>query len=339
MSTALRFAVVTPVYNGGAFLETAMEAVQAQTYRPLIHVVLDNGSTDATPDIIARFLNRDVPVVAYRNLETLPAAANWSEAVRRVPADVDYFKILCADDSIRSDAIEKLAQCAASAPDIRVLGAQERWNNIVRPANLPTSTNVFEASNFLARIFVDRAQPPYHHLAYRLDLRTETPFFPAEVITFDAEGAFHALAGGGRVGWVHEPLFETLDHAASLTSTWTKKAMSQHWEHLKRIERYGPGALTAAEYQRVLRDHLMSLYRQILARSVNGHRDVAQRDLELLRTRGYQPSLLDYAGSVAAWPREYHRRRFRSGKPLPPWPPSAFKLSGAIGMFLDQASR
>lgn len=327
MKSAFRFAVVTPVYNGAAFLNAAMEAVQAQTYRPLVHVVLDNCSSDATPEIIERFKGREVPLLVHRNATTLPAAANWSEAVRLVPNDIDYFKILCADDNMAPDTIEKLARAAKSADDVRAIGAQELWNGIVRPANLPASTNVFEASNFIARIFSDSASPAYHHLAYRTDLRSCAPFYPSDVVAFDAEAAFAALAQGGRVAWVHEPLFQTIDHAASLTSTWTKKAMSQHWEHFARIERYGPGALSAAEYQRVVQDQLTRVYRRILVRTLTGHREVARRDLELLRAHGRRPSAWDYMSSVLAWPAQYMRRKTHARGVVPNWPKTAHKPS------------
>ncbi|HSE95618.1 MAG TPA: glycosyltransferase family 2 protein [Methylomirabilota bacterium] len=44
--------VVTPSLNQGAFVEDAIESVWGQDYRPLEHVVVDGGSTDATRDIL-----------------------------------------------------------------------------------------------------------------------------------------------------------------------------------------------------------------------------------------------------------------------------------------------
>ena len=68
MTTAPLFVVVTPVYNGAKFIAEAMDAVQAQTYPNVLHIVLDNASTDATPDILKRYSNARVPVVVERNL-------------------------------------------------------------------------------------------------------------------------------------------------------------------------------------------------------------------------------------------------------------------------------
>ena len=45
--------VVVPVYNGADFVEEALHSVIAQTYRRWECVVVDNRSTDRTPEIIA----------------------------------------------------------------------------------------------------------------------------------------------------------------------------------------------------------------------------------------------------------------------------------------------
>lgn len=338
-------AIVTPVYNGGKFLAGAMEAVQAQTYRPLVHVVLDNASKDDTAAIIANFQTRDVPVLTKRNVELLPAPANWSEAVQMVPAEAAYFKILCADDGMDPGAIEKLAAVAQSAADVRVVGAQDRVNGVARWSNLPASNRVFEASNMLARIFSDTADIAYHHLMYRTDSRDSEPFFRSGVVAFDAETAFRILSHGGRVGWVHEPLFDTLAHEASLTSTWTNKVSPQQWEHLVRIERYGPGALSSAEYRRTLRKQLMRTYRRLLWRFIGGRSEIARRDLALLRERGYQPSLVDYVMSVLTWPSQYYYRKTVWPKPPAEWPDIAarptdgFKVSANADTAPPRAAR
>src|SRR5438445_5973054 len=91
-------AVVTPVYNGGAYLEAAMHSVQQQTYDRLIHVVVDNCSADNTSGVIDRFRSQRVELIASRNNNVLPVRENWTEALCAVPAETSYVKFLCADD-------------------------------------------------------------------------------------------------------------------------------------------------------------------------------------------------------------------------------------------------
>lgn len=49
---------IVAVYNGERYLSDALESIFAQTYRPLEIIVVDDGSTDGTPDIIAQYGRR-----------------------------------------------------------------------------------------------------------------------------------------------------------------------------------------------------------------------------------------------------------------------------------------
>ncbi len=54
--------VVMPVYNAAAYLEEAISSILAQTYRHLELIVVDDGSTDESPDVLRAFASRDARV-------------------------------------------------------------------------------------------------------------------------------------------------------------------------------------------------------------------------------------------------------------------------------------
>ena len=108
-------AVVTPVYNGEPHLKHTLRCVQAQTYPNLVHVVLDNASTDDTPEQIRAAEGGRVPIQAHRNDKLLPQVENWNAALALCPPEAKYVQFLAADDLIRSDAIEKLVEAAEAA--------------------------------------------------------------------------------------------------------------------------------------------------------------------------------------------------------------------------------
>jgi glycosyltransferase involved in cell wall biosynthesis len=326
MASEPLFAVVTPVYNGARFLEGAMRAVQAQTYRPLVHCVLDNASTDATPDIIARFKDGPVPVVAARNGKLLSLQQNWNAAVRLIPKEAAFFKILCADDSMAPHAVERIMALARRAPDLVAISGVERWNGIASPSRLPSETDIFDAANVLARVFEDDARIAWVHVAYNAELaRARDAFFDEGVFHLDLDACMRVLAqAGGRFGFVHEPIFDTLRHGATWSMTIGRRELPRLWEEVLVTERYGPAVLSNAQYARVRRGRLFVLYRRLLWWAAF-NRVLFNRYFKDLRGRGLAPGLLDYAAATLDWPRHlYETRVSRAREPLP-WPQDAVR--------------
>jgi glycosyltransferase involved in cell wall biosynthesis len=55
MSAPPLVSVIVPVYNGERYLAAALESALGQTYQPVEVIVVDDGSTDATPDVARRY--------------------------------------------------------------------------------------------------------------------------------------------------------------------------------------------------------------------------------------------------------------------------------------------
>jgi glycosyltransferase involved in cell wall biosynthesis len=81
-----------PVWNGERHLAAAIESVLAQSYEPHELIVVDDGSTDASAAIAARFASPRVSVLGQANLGTAAArnlgvAAARGELVAHLDAD------------------------------------------------------------------------------------------------------------------------------------------------------------------------------------------------------------------------------------------------------------
>src|SRR5690606_26029550 len=76
--------IVMPVRNGARWLGEAIDSALGQTMPSLELIVVDNGSTDETPQIVAGYAGRDRRVVALREARPGAAAArNAGIAVAR----------------------------------------------------------------------------------------------------------------------------------------------------------------------------------------------------------------------------------------------------------------
>lgn len=66
--------IITPVYNSSEFIKQTIESVQKQTYTSWEMIIVDDCSTDETPDIIKEILQRDGRII-YIKLEKNSGAA------------------------------------------------------------------------------------------------------------------------------------------------------------------------------------------------------------------------------------------------------------------------
>jgi hypothetical protein len=103
-----------PTYNQAAFVRRALESLHAQTLRDWELVIVDDGSTDDTPQRIAPYL-RDGRV-RHQRLERnvgLGAALNVGLGLARAPL-VTY---LPSDDVLYPEHLQSLVECAEAHPE------------------------------------------------------------------------------------------------------------------------------------------------------------------------------------------------------------------------------
>jgi glycosyltransferase involved in cell wall biosynthesis len=91
MTTFPLVTVVCPAYNCDRFIEPALESVLSQSYRPIEIIVVDDGSTDSTPEVVQSF--REVRYIRQSNQG--PSAAR---NVGIVSALGEYIAFLDLDD-------------------------------------------------------------------------------------------------------------------------------------------------------------------------------------------------------------------------------------------------
>lgn len=319
-------AVITPCYNGAKHVEGAIKAVQAQTYRPLVHCIVDNASTDATPEIIARYANADVPIITIRNPETITFQQNSNKVATLIPPEATHFRMLHADDSMPPTAIADMMDVALTDDTIVMVAGIEKLNGVLRTHNFPPECTVYEASNMLARFLSDEAHIPTAHVLYRTDaMRAGEDFYPNDIIECYIAAVCRTLSRGKRAAFVHKYLADTSRYAesGSLVFTLAPKVKAVIWEKLLFIERYGQAHLSNTEYKRVLRRFLRVFYRRLLYWAVSGSFPIAVRDYKRLKARGHAPNAWDFIESVAVWPYYLFQKRFSKPHAPRPWQPDS----------------
>lgn len=112
-----KVSVVIPSYNAARYLPDCIESVLAQTYRDTEVIVVDDGSTDDTADVLSGYPS--VRVVSKENGGTATAINAGIDAMTG-----EWFKTVGADDVIYPNCLADLMRANASlGPDSRVIPA------------------------------------------------------------------------------------------------------------------------------------------------------------------------------------------------------------------------
>lgn len=107
--------VVIPAYNASATITETLASVQIQTVRPCEIIVVDDGSSDATPEIVARLAANDslIRVIRQDNGGVAKARNTGVENARG-----DWIGALDADDVWHPRWIELMLAAANAAPQV-----------------------------------------------------------------------------------------------------------------------------------------------------------------------------------------------------------------------------
>jgi glycosyltransferase involved in cell wall biosynthesis len=295
--------VITPVYNGAKFLAEMLDSVQAQTYANIVHIVLDNASTDDTPQILARYAAARVPVITRRNERTLPLGENWNAAVGLVPGEAKYFRVLCADDVMSPEFMSRTIDLLQRNPGVVAVGCQlhHRGQNQAQ-SGWDLDREVFSGSEAVRRFFLGAGIIIAHQITFRRDmLDRRTPFFEPDMTTNDTDALLDILRHGDW-GFVHETLATTREHDDTDTNRLVRPVRLDLCEHLALLERHAAFGLGEEAGARLTRTFRRYYLRRLLRWRIAGEAQRVERHMRRLRALNVSVGFWHYLDAAADWP-------------------------------------
>jgi glycosyltransferase involved in cell wall biosynthesis len=116
--------VIIPCYNYGRFIGQAIENVQAQTFQDWECIIVDDGSTDDTREVVARYSADDERIkYTYHSNKGLAAARNTGLGL----ATGRFIQFLDADDLIERLKIEQQLLFLEQHPDVDIVYGNVRY--------------------------------------------------------------------------------------------------------------------------------------------------------------------------------------------------------------------
>ena len=117
MEDHVRVSVLMTAYNAERFLPQAIQSVLRQTYRDFEFVIIDDGSTDRTPEIVREYAAKDRRIVAVSHANMgMGRSLNKGLGIVRG----EWVARLDADDEMLPTRLERQLAFVAENPDVDV---------------------------------------------------------------------------------------------------------------------------------------------------------------------------------------------------------------------------
>jgi glycosyltransferase involved in cell wall biosynthesis len=230
---------VIPAYNYAHYLDRAVRSAAAQEHRPLEIIIIDDGSTDATPDV-ARRLAAEFPCVRYVRQENAGLSAARNTGIRE--ARQPFLAFLDADDEWLPPMLSTAIAAFQTLPPLTALVACDS----------------FRVDSDGAAIGEKRTVPRGDRFFTAADILMKTRFMPSCVVArrscFDAAGFFDTalrssedrdmwlrIAALRPVFYIDRPLVRIRKHGSNMS-----RHADRMRENMRRVRR------------KALRDHTVS---------------------------------------------------------------------------------
>jgi glycosyltransferase involved in cell wall biosynthesis len=265
--------VLTPVYNGEAYLAECIESVLNQTYRNFEYIIVNNCSTDGTLAIAEKYALQDQRIKVVSNEKFLTVIDNHNNAFNRMSPDARYCKVVSGDDTIFPTCIAKMVELAEANPKVGIVGCYQVSGSVVRwlghrypqqviPGREVCRQNLLERQELVQGQGVLGFGTPTS-LLYRADLvRRTDAFYSNPSPHSDTSACFESLLDTD-FGFVYEVLSYERTHEATQTTA-SRKSNRFLSANLNDLLNYGPKLLTPVEMKQQL-SRILSEYHRYLA--------------------------------------------------------------------------
>jgi glycosyltransferase involved in cell wall biosynthesis len=262
--------VVTPVYNGERHLAECIESVLKQTYENWEYVIVDNTSTDGTPEIARDFAKRDSRIRYERHDVFVEVIGSFNRAIGAVGDDSVYCKPLGADDWLFPECLSKMVEIAENNPTVGVVGGYRLNGRTVDLTHLPYWQTIQPGRDVIAADTWPSSTGTPTALLFRADIvRERTPFYDPTFRHADTEAAYWALLRSD-YGIVHQVVTYNRE-VESPESVTSNRIESYAPDRIRWLIRYGPLVLPSDVYRTRLRAELQAYARLMLHAFVGWH--------------------------------------------------------------------
>lgn len=247
--------IVIPVYNVEEYLPHCIESVLRQDYHDYEVVIVDDGSTDRSPEICDEYAVSDdrIRVIHKMNGGLGEARNTGLEAIKG-----DYVYFLDSDDSIRPETLSVFVDFMARNGDFSLIAsdcAEIKEPDEITALKISGEDEVFEniqevQNRFLKRSLIFAARSTLCNVEWmrRAKLRFKNVPFTEDILFI-----WECLKVAERVGYIHKTLYNYLQRPGSIMNSSKPEKMILSYPYFKSLqEKFGHSENLDAETRRFM---------------------------------------------------------------------------------------
>lgn len=212
--------ILLPYHNATATLDAANASMAAQSFKDWELLLIDNASTDDSPDIAQRWADRDPRIRLLREPHIgIAHALNTGLA----HAQGQYIARMDADDIAHPVRLQRQLEYLQAHPEIGVLGTRTRFEtSVAKSSGMAWFVNwqnaILTPRDHYAKRFVD-APLAHPTVMFRSELVQRHGAYSKEPLPEDLELWLRWMEAGVRFAKLPEELLTWHDHDARLSRT------------------------------------------------------------------------------------------------------------------------
>jgi glycosyltransferase involved in cell wall biosynthesis len=212
-SVAPAISVLLSCYNSARWLDEAINSVLSQTFEDFEFIIVDDGSTDSSPEIIKRYAEQDARIVVIEKCNT-GLADSLNVGIQK--ARGGWIARLDADDICEPERLGKQLASARSNPDLVFIGSGllviNESGNALKTFRYPASHKSLVRSLHTARKF-----PPHSSAFYRTDVVRSIGGYRTRIRRSQDWDLWLRLAEVGQLTAMDEPLVRIRKHSDQIS--------------------------------------------------------------------------------------------------------------------------
>jgi glycosyltransferase involved in cell wall biosynthesis len=143
--------IIIATYNRAAYIEETLKSIQNQTYKDFECIIVDDGSTDHTEEILLEFVKNDKRFIYLHRPDTVAKGANYSRNYGYTFSKGSHIKFFDSDDVMLPHHLETSMKHLEEGGYDFVVGDCINFDTtglLERPYEIDRKTAVLSAMNF-----------------------------------------------------------------------------------------------------------------------------------------------------------------------------------------------